>query len=281
MAAALGAIVALAGLTGCGDAQPVAARVAASPSASPAVSAAPSAPPARTPLPTPTQPPIPAPAVPPAPHPVVPASWVGPIYPPHGHGYDLSYPQCPGTQPPAGASFSIVGVNGGRGFTTNPCARTEWQAARGIRALYFNSGYDPGNADRATPDCVSRSRYQDGGEQRQLAYAIGAARAAIIWLDVESSNSWDPSNLDLNHVALQAEIDQLAAFGHLVGLYATFAEWRGLMGEWTPAGVVADWVAGQSPLVGCGGLGFSGQPVWLVQELGTWPGAGLDSDWTC
>src|SRR5207248_7315739 len=105
----------------------------------------------------------------------------------------------------------------------------------GQRAVYFNSGYDPDNAGRVTPDCAGRSRYQAGGAGRQLAYAIGcseavyavdamraagADRAAMIWLDVESSNSWDASDLDLNRVALQSEIDELAAFGRLVGLYA-------------------------------------------------------------
>src|SRR5262249_35796791 len=133
-----------------------------------------------------------------------------------------------------------------------------------------------------------------GGPERQLAYAIGCSeavfavkalvaaggtRAVMIWLDVESSNSWDPSKLDLNRTAVQAEIDQLAAFGRLVGLYSTYAQWREIVGDWAPAGVVADWVAGRKPDQACGVPGFSGHPVWLAQELDTW--AGVDSDWTC
>ena len=271
-------------LAACADAQPAAVRVAVSPSPAASPAARPGASPhPATPAPTPRPP-------------LVAAGWVGPIYPPHAHGYDASYPQCPASAAPAAATFSIIGVNGGRGFTVNPCLAGQWRAARGQRAVYFNSGYDPDNAGKATPDCRSRAQYQDGGDDRRTAYAIGcseavyavnamraagADRAVMIWLDVESSNSWDRSNFDLNRVALQAEIDQLAAFGRLVGLYATFAEWRAIVGAWSPAGVVADWVAGAEPEAACGAFGFSGHPVWIVQEPTTWPGSGHDSDWTC
>jgi hypothetical protein len=223
----------------------------------------------------------------------VPAGWVGPIYPPHAHGYDVSYPQCPGDRPPPAASFSIVGVNAGRVFTANPCLAAEWQAAMGRRAVYLNSGYDPDNAPRATAGCRQRSEAQIGAGA-QAAYAIGCSEAeyaasavaaagagqtTMVWLDVETSNSWDAPNLDLNRTALQAEIDRLAATGHLVGLYSTFAEWRGIVGDWSPGGVVADWVAGGTPRDDCAAPGFSGHPVWIAQEVPTW--AGVDSDRTC
>jgi hypothetical protein len=107
----------------------------------------------------------------------------------------------------------------------------------------------------------------------------GATQTPIIWLDVEQSNTWDPVNLDLNRTALQAEIDQLAAYGHLVGIYSTTDQWQSILGAWSPAGVVADWVAGQEPQAICGTPGFSGHPVWIAQELGTWDS--VDSDWTC
>jgi hypothetical protein len=265
------------------------ANLVASPSPSarpqPPVTARPA--PARTPRPTPVP-------TAPAPHPAVQPGWVGPIYAPRLHGYDVSYPQCPGRVPPAGAAFSIIGANSGKAFSANPCLRAEWQGARGVRAVYFNSGNDPGNADKVTPDCGSRSQYQAGGAQVQVAYAIGcseamfaaatlagagASRTPIIWLDVEESNTWDPVNLDLNRTALQAEIDELAAYGHLVGIYSTAFQWQTILGAWSPSGVVADWVAGQTPQAICGTPGFSGHPVWIAQELDTWDR--VDSDWTC
>jgi hypothetical protein len=283
-------------LAACGDLMPVASREppppppSATPSSSPSPS--PSGAPAHRSTPTPRPPTAPPTARPP----LVAPGWVGPIYAPGQRGYDVSYPQCPAAGGPSGAAFSIIGVNGGRGFTTNPCLGAQWRAARGLRAVYLNSGYDSDNADRTTADCRARSENQEGSDARRLAYAIGcseavfavnvmkaagADRAAMVWLDVESSNSWDPADLDLNRTALQAEIDQLAAFGRLVGLYATFSEWRGIMGDWSPNGVVADWLAGTPALIGCGVPGFSGHPVWIIQELITWPGTGQDLDRTC
>jgi hypothetical protein len=265
-------------------AQPSSRPVAATPTARPAASPRPTA--RATPAPTPTPTPPHRPAVAPG--------WAGPIYPPHTHGYDVSYPQCGALLTPPGATFSIVGVNSGKAFTVNPCLRAEWRGARGQRAAYLNSGYDPANADRTTADCRSRSQRQGGGSDVQTAYAIGCSEAVfglgtmtaagavpsvVIWLDVESSNSWDPVNLSLNRVALQSEVDELAATGHVVGLYATFGEWPGIVGQWSPSGVVADWVAGGTPAENCAAPGFSGHPVWISQELATW--AGDDSNWTC
>jgi len=220
---------------------------------------------------------------------------VGPIYARHLHGYDASFPQCSSPAPPDGAAFSIVGVNAGRAFTANPCLEAEWRAAPGTRAVYLNSGLRPENMDKTTADCRQRSQWQDMPDDRRAAYAIGCSEATtsletmqgagvrspvMVWLDVESANSWDPVDLELNRVALQAEVDVLAASGRIVGLYAAFDGWRSIVGDWSPAGVVADWVAGRPADVSCSAPGFSGHPVWLAQELTTWD-AGYDSDWSC
>jgi len=110
--------------------------------------------------------------------------WVGPIYPPHAHGYDVSYPQCPGTRAPQGASFSIVGVNGGKAFTVNPCLSTEWRVASGRRATYLNSGYDTDNCAEdhgrlrhPLPGHDRGRRPADGLRDRLCSEAIFAADA--------------------------------------------------------------------------------------------------------
>ena len=60
-------------------------------------------------------------------------------------GYDVSYPQCAGLMPP-NAAFAIVGVNGGKSFSVNPCLGDELAWGGGATAeLYANTG-NPGPA---------------------------------------------------------------------------------------------------------------------------------------
>jgi hypothetical protein len=68
-------------------------------------------------------------------------------------GADVSYPECGGTLP-LGQAFGIVGVNGGRANTFNPCLAAEllWAVYRSSGAsleprvsVYLNTG-DPGNS---------------------------------------------------------------------------------------------------------------------------------------
>jgi hypothetical protein len=232
----------------------------------------------------------------PTPPPVPASASVGPIYGTHAHGYDISYPQCSGLRSPEGAAFSVVGVNHGLAFTTNPCLAAEWRSGLDPRAVYFNSGYKAENYAKTSADCRRRSQWQDAPVDRRAAYAIGCSesmyslqamrsagigRPVMIWIDVESSNSWESADLELNRFALQGEIDVLAATGGITGIYSVPNLWRGIVGDWSPAGVVADWVAGRPIDAACGEPGFSGHPVWLAQELTTWGPADYDSDWAC
>ena len=93
------------------------------------------------------------------------------------HGTDLSYPQCSEGAAPAGAAFSVVGVNGGRAFSLNPCFLRQWRAAPVPRSLYLNSGYNPGNAGKVVPACRERASAEGGTPDQQLAYALGCSTA--------------------------------------------------------------------------------------------------------
>src|SRR5205823_13853627 len=44
---------------------------------------------------------------------------------PSAQGFDISFPQC-GEPEPASPAFSVVGVNGGRAFTGNPCLARQY-----------------------------------------------------------------------------------------------------------------------------------------------------------
>src|SRR6478609_8720988 len=76
-------------------------------------------------------------------------------------GNDVSYPQC-GRALPVGAAFGIVGVNGGKASTLNPCfaAQLAWakQSVGGTgqpaAAVYVNTG-NPGDVYLTTPSSVS------------------------------------------------------------------------------------------------------------------------------
>lgn len=203
-------------------------------------------------------------------------------------GYDVSWPQC--GQPdraPEFARFSILGVNAGRAFTANPCLAKQWKQARphGPRSLYVNSGYLAANLARSSVACRGRAAQQLPGASMTAerdAYAIGCTEAELSlsvasragarspsmwWLDVETANSWSEDRLDLNRLALLGEIERLLATAQPIGVYSSFDDWKAITGGWTAPWVRANWVAGRPALRACADVGFSGAPVWLVQDV--------------
>jgi hypothetical protein len=220
-------------------------------------------------------------------------------------GYDISFPQCGGPFPSEPA-FAIVGVNGGRAFTENPCLGAEngpsQLAWAGLDAhLYLNTGnpgpelskapwptgqLEPRFCDPEEPDSADCA-YDYGWNAAAHSYAT-AVKAYISvgwaepdaqrtpvrnwwWLDVELGNSWrdDPS---LNVASLQGAIDYLETMDVAgIGIYSVGPMWEEITGGTDAFTAYPNWVAGSTTINGarrtCIGAGFSGGPVLLTQYL--------------
>ena len=188
-----------------------------------------------------------------------------------GVGYDVSFPQC-GSTLPTGQAFAVVGVNGGRATTANPClsAQLRW-AARSSGAvaaqpkvqLYLNTG-NPGQVREQvttwprtgnTPygACDGRNTmacsYRYGAERARnsvTAFLVPAAKSAGLdpnparyrwWLDVESVNTWQSGFAGAqsrNRAALEGMTAYLNGAGARVGLYALPTEWQQIVGPVGP-----------------------------------------------
>lgn len=169
-------------------------------------------------------------------------------------GVDVSYPQC-GQTLPTGQAFALVGVNGGRATTTNPCLaeQLEW-AARSTGGtvhddvqLYVNTGNPAGAGEWPTAG-INRHGSCDGSNSRPCAYQYGWERALddatirgisapeqyMWWLDVELANSWDHSDGGAvrNAAVLEGMTDYFTSIGARgVGLYSTRDQWETIVGS--------------------------------------------------
>ncbi len=206
-------------------------------------------------------------------------------------GHDVSIPQCSQQLPDPGA-FAVVGVAGGVAFSGNPCLASEfaWAARSGARPqLYMNLG-DPGaqsphwrqpgpRACAATDRLCLASNYGANAAADALARARAAgARSTRWWLDVEVLNTWadDPAQ---NIAVIQGAAAALRARGATAGLYSTAYQWGQITGGWQVA--MPNWLGGAGgpaqAAAWCGGQGFSGGPVQLVQ----YPTGSVDGDVSC
>jgi hypothetical protein len=188
-------------------------------------------------------------------------------------GVDVSYPQC-GKPMPTGQAFAIVGVNGGRATTTNPClaAQLAWAAestggtVHDDIQLYVNTG-NPGSGSTSWPQSGSNHHGAcDGSNSRPCAYQYGWDRAVedatvrgvtnpeqyMWWLDVEIANTWDYTEGGhvRNTAVLEGMTEYFTSIGTRgVGIYSTRYQWTQIVGNgvsatsslnglsnWRPAG---------------------------------------------
>ena len=231
-------------------------------------------------------------------------------------GYDLSYPQC--SSYPSNPRFAIVGANGGRSNTANPCLSGEMGWARGAPgqsrpaqprlSLYIDTG-NPGahhvadwpRRGRAAAYGVCNGKLTNAcsyiyGEQR-AAYSYGlvasrdpaAARTAPWWLDVELMASW-AGTYQLNIASLRGFIAGLhsSGAGGPIGVYSTIAQWKditGLTAQTTSAAFktqLPDWVAGtQGTLAQARENCRSGGFTGAAPTLAQYRVGPLDADFRC
>ncbi|MHB8295959.1 MAG: hypothetical protein ACYDH5_15345 [Acidimicrobiales bacterium] len=224
-----------------------------------------------------------------------PAQGVHP-YPSGSTGYDISWPQCGSAYPGAPFTVAIVGVNGGRPFTTNPCLASEaaW-AGQGLN-LYVNMSAPSGTsasealtgpAGACTSGDLTCQAYNYG--YKAAAYSVAAARSAGLtasswWMDVETGNAWyyhinvaNPTALDAQ--VLGGAIRAFNASGITVGIYSTPSQWGTIAGNYNPG--LPSWqatgVATSRPQAWCSSQSFAGGPTWLVQDsVGS-----FDGDYAC
>jgi hypothetical protein len=224
-------------------------------------------------------------------------------------GFDISYPQCGGAYP-ANPAFGIVGVNGGRVLSVNPCLASQITWGGGAAAeLYVNTG-NPGpalssywpvgqtsprvcSADNPdTADCAFDYGYNAARHSYETAVAayqqLGIATspsATVWWLDVETSNSWRDENLSLNVAALEGEVAYLRDVAGVtrLGFYSTTLQWGVITGGTKVFAAYPSWGAGARSDRAARNLcestttSFTGGALVLVQ----YPYQGYDANVRC
>lgn len=200
-------------------------------------------------------------------------------------GADVSFPQC-GTALPTGQDFGIVGVNGGKPTTENPCLATQLAWAAGSsggtsqprQQVYVNTA-NPGAVRHLTTywptsGTTQRGHGCDGTNSTACAYQYGWNRAAedvawvravtppealVWWLDAEidesgrTGNTWDRTagGTVRNTAVLEGMTDYFGSVGITrVGIYSTPRQWKVITGTTVPAGSplrgLPNWLAGPS-----------------------------------
>ncbi len=202
-------------------------------------------------------------------------------------GFDVSYPQC-NDELPATFAFAIVGVNGGRVYSGNPCLviGEDGDAAEGAgqlawagmdAQLYANTA-NPGpqlsqywptgqtsprvcsDDDPDSASCAYNYGWNAAADSYARAVAAyvelgwadpGATRTPVAntwWLDVETANSWRADPM-LNVAALNGAVDLLESMDvESVGFYSAPRMWQAITGGTDTFADHPSWVAGASTL---------------------------------
>jgi hypothetical protein len=202
---------------------------------------------------------------------------------------DVSFPQC-GTELPASARGGIIGVNGGRAFTSNPCMWEQLGWSKKLvepPAFYANTGnpgpwrskkwptgqQSPRECSASNPNSLGCSfdygwnaakdsfRRAMDGAQKWNGYDRATAQRRVAnvdwWLDVETMNSWQTLMDEFGPGRESQERDTQALIGAVRALWDEGVERVGIYStayQWRL--ITGGWTVTRN--------WFSANPVWLA-----------------
>ena len=197
-------------------------------------------------------------------------------------GYDVSYPQCRRSLPPAPVGFAIVGLNNGKPLSGNPCFAQQWRWAKRHQdtAVYINTA-DPG---KGTPEEYG-GRIAADTLARLAKHGVPAGTP--VWLDIEASNTWMSAQRATR--VINETMRVLTQAGHPVGLYAAPLHWFEItlnavvdVPIWLPMGRYPSVKAGVAAArLACGEVAFGDRAPDLVQFTTKAHGRVLDHNLRC
>lgn len=167
------------------------------------------------------------------------------IYTKASEGYDISFPQCYQSYPQKPFSFIIIGINGGKAFTQNPCLLDQFYWAKKENAtisLYINLNFPSGKTTyfgmsgvkgTCKKSNIACQAYNYGYAAADFAFTYASSqlvRAPMWWIDIELTNSWSDTTA-LNDEVLQGAKDYLQAQNIDIGIYSIKSNWNDIMGE--------------------------------------------------
>jgi hypothetical protein len=200
-------------------------------------------------------------------------STPGPGYPDGATGYDISWPQCGSTYPPAPHTIAIVGADAGYPLSDNPCFSSEAAWAGSGLEVYFvvdvPSGIDTSSTEgpcdpKTAPGDVNLCyAYNRGWNTAEHAISYVQSQGYhpwMYWLDVEgsecgsypSSCAWS-SNTSYNDQVIEGALNAISDSGLTGGIYASVLNWSYIAGSSYNPDVPywAAWYSGQSGTYNC------------------------------
>jgi len=184
-------------------------------------------------------------------------------------GYDVSFPQCHQELSQRFVGFTIIGLNNGRPYTTNPCFARQWAWANthAARAIYINVS-DPGNGTaKARGVAIAK-------DTLTLMKSFNVPSDVPIWLDIELNNDW--TNADRSIVVLNEVMRILHKNGHPVGVYSVPVHWFSItlsadvsVPTWVALGPYSNLEKGVADAkAACTRQNFGGRQPAIVQFVG-------------